>query len=210
MEEIKESPLRVALIGDLIKSRQHDRALIHSHLLEAITSLPNEAGAVDAVRPTVGDEIQGTYSTLGAALRTAYLIRLYMLSHGSDIRFGIGRGEITTIDEAAGIEDGSAWWSAREAIEHVEEKAQSTGWTGVRSSLSPDTTSINPILNLIDSRISSLKAGACESLRGLLLGEANAATAERQGISASANSQRVNTNDLKPLAEAIRRMWDLS
>ena len=50
-----------------------------------------------------------------------------------DVRFGIGWGEVTLLDEATGIQDGPGWWSAREAIEWTAEAQRQPGLALVRT-----------------------------------------------------------------------------
>ncbi len=71
---------------------------------------------------TVGDEFQGAYTTLGAAVEAALHLRLLLLP-AVDTRIGLGRGAVTILDRERGIEDGPAWWAARAAIEEVEQAA---------------------------------------------------------------------------------------
>lgn len=45
----------------------------------------------------------------------------------------MGIGKIAEIDD--GIQVANAWWNAREAIESVDQRAQRSGWSGVRTEL---------------------------------------------------------------------------
>src|ERR1700712_223622 len=98
------SRLRATVIGDVVGSRSAaDRGALH----RAITSALADAAEV-AIEPpvlTVGDEFQGVYRTVGEAIDAALSIRL-ALAPGVDIRFGIGWGAITVLDDATGIQDG--------------------------------------------------------------------------------------------------------
>ncbi len=56
--------------------------------------------AADAIDPpafTVGDEFQGSYPTVGAAIDAALSLRL-AVAPGIDVRFGIGWGAVTMLD----------------------------------------------------------------------------------------------------------------
>ena len=128
-----------------------------------------------------------------------------MLSHGSDIRFGIGIGHIEDIGD--GIQDGSAWWAARASLDDVEELAASSGWSGIRTGIDADDPRLAPSLHLIDAALSKLKPGAAATLLGLVNGQSNQDTATALGISPSANSQRIQSNDLRPLAAAMMAHW---
>ena len=90
-----------------------DRADLHQRLTAAL-----RAAATTAIDPpafTVGDEFQGSYQTVGDAIDAALRMRL-AVAPGIDVRFGIGWGEVTVLDEQTRIQDGPAWWAAREAI----------------------------------------------------------------------------------------------
>ncbi|WP_109774806.1 SatD family protein [Quadrisphaera granulorum] len=118
----------VAVIGDLVGSRRAtDRAGLQRTLVAAL----HDAGALVPARqplaPTIGDEFQGTFSTLGAAARAALLVRLALLEAGADVRVGLGAGTAVVVDPAATppVQDGPAWWAARRAVETAERLAAS-------------------------------------------------------------------------------------
>ncbi|RUP87487.1 SatD family protein [Dermabacter sp. HSID17554] len=228
MASMKAHTYAVAVIGDIVDSRSHDRTALHRALTTALAAL-SEHG-IEPLHPTVGDEIQGIFATHGEALRPAHLLRLRLRESDYDIRFGIGAGEIRIVDRESGIQDGPAWWAARDALNHTEELASTPGWAGVRTGLGLSTThkegsdashatvgtspshephapQITALCHLIDAHISALNPSTCVTLRGLLEGESNVETAERLSISPSANTQRVNRHALRPLAEAIRATW---
>ncbi|MDO5645496.1 MAG: SatD family protein [Dermabacter sp.] len=213
----------VAILGDLVESRHGDRSSTHDALLNALDALNANAAsghrqALEPLHPTVGDEIQGIYPALGPAIRATHLLRLALLTDGVDIRFGLGRGSVEVIDAERSIQDGSAWWSAREAVTAVHERARTAAYAGVRTeAASAESADPGPLsdavltaqLQLIDTRLSSLRRGMHGSLSGLLEGASNADTAAALGISPSANSQRVITHDLRPLADAMTALWRL-
>src|SRR4051812_28570955 len=110
MTEVKlnASSVRAALIGDVVDSRHAtDRSDLHRRVTQALGEV---AGSPPAF--TVGDEFQGSYPTVGAAIDAALTVRL-ALDADIDIRFGIGWGEMTVLDADTGIQDGPGWWSAR-------------------------------------------------------------------------------------------------
>ncbi|WP_307683351.1 SatD family protein [Trueperella bonasi] len=199
---MKEESTYVAVIGDLVASRGSARKSSHSTLMEALKYLPM---GISPIAPTVGDEVQGVFGRLAEAIKATHLLRLRMLSHGSDIRFGIGLGDIEEIGD--GIQDGSAWWDARAALEDVQQLYQTSGWSGVRTGVNHDDPRLAPSLQLIDVSVSELKPSVVRTLLGLLTGESNQETAIAVGISPSANSQRVQTNQLRPLAAAMVSHW---
>jgi hypothetical protein len=74
----------------------------------------------------VGDELQGVFPTLDAALATTLLLQL-ALPDVVECRFGLGIGETGMVASASGdIPDGPGWWAAREAIDHVHALQQRT------------------------------------------------------------------------------------
>lgn len=110
-----------ALVGDVIKSRLHvSRNHMQKLLREALEIVNDQVPAAQELRITVGDEFQGLYSDLAAALEATLLVRL-QLAGRVDIRFGVGWGPLYTFDpsEVPYSQDGPTWWAARDAIENV-------------------------------------------------------------------------------------------
>lgn len=199
----------VALLADQVGSRDSNRAQSHTAILNTLPRINQQVPSLDALRVTVGDELQGVYPTLGQALEASYRLRLE-LAGTVDLRIGLGRGEVVEIDAEHGIQDGSAWYAARDAIGQVAAIAQTRGYRAVRTALvnadadDADTRLITPALQLIDSALGRLRTGAAQSLLALINGHDNQSAAEAAGISPSANSQRIDNNDLRILADAIR------
>ncbi len=198
-----------ALLVDQVESRLSDRAATHPRILAAIAATNEAIPPLDALRVTVGDELQGIYATLGDALAASYRIRTELFGH-AELRFGIGIGDVEVIDRERGIQDGSAWWRAREAIEEVEALASDSGAAGLRTGIRDEREDANPLtistVRLIDANIFRLRAGAREALASLLAGLDNQTAAKRAGITPSANSQRIINNDLRILAEAVHAL----
>src|SRR5215831_1354437 len=97
MVEVKADPsLRATLIGDVVGSRRAgDRPALHRRVATALSQVAG--GAIDAPAFTVGDEFQGSYPTLGAAIDAALTVRL-LLAPETDVRFGIGWGTVAILD----------------------------------------------------------------------------------------------------------------
>src|ERR1700732_5572538 len=115
MGRVKNIDSRATVIGDVVASRQAaDRAGLHHRIMAARRDVA--ATACDPPAFTVGDEFQGSYHTVGDAIDAALRVRL-ATAPGVDVRFGIGWGAVTVLDEQARIQDGPGWWAAREAIE---------------------------------------------------------------------------------------------
>ena len=189
-----------ALIGDVVGSRTApDRPGLH----RAITTALRRVGgaAIDPPEFTVGDEFQGSYPAVGAAIDAALAVRLAVAPH-IDLRFGIGWGEVTVLDTETRIQDGPAWWSAREAIEWTAQAQRQPGSARVRTAFRtrddarPDAAAINAALLCRDHLLGSLDDRSLRILRGLMNNEPKKELAAAEGISASAISQRAGRDGL--------------
>lgn len=200
----------VALLVDVVSSRTAARRDLHAALRAGADEVNRDVEALSPLRTTVGDEMQGVYPTLGDALRASIWLRLE-LAPTWDVRCGIGGGEVTEVGD--GIQDGSAWWRAREAIDWVKALAAKPGHASARTAIRDGRANAMPVADamarLVDAHVARLRPGALASLHGLLRGHDNAAVAAAQGITASANSQRIANNGLRPLADAIAALGRL-
>lgn len=202
----------VALLADLVASRTADRTRLHDAVIEAAATVNDRVSSVDQLRPTVGDELQGVYATLGDALAASFTLR-FSLAPEWDVRFGIGGGQVRTVDPELRIQDGSAWWLAREAIDWVhafaDVKGHGSARTAIRDERAEATPQADALVRLIDAHFARLRDGAVNTFGGMWAGLDNAAIAQREGISESANSQRVINNDLRPLLDAMSTLITL-
>lgn len=202
----------MALLADLVGSRDGDRRASHAAVLGAIEETNAKVPQLDALRVTIGDELQGVYASLGEAMSAAFHLRA-VLSGRVDLRFGLGGGEVRVVDAERGIQDGRAWVLAREAIDAVEGQSRQTGAAGLRTAIRDGRDVANPLAeplsHLVDAHIARLGDDVRGSLFALLEGLSNKVAAERLGISPSANSQRVVNNDLRTLASAIESLQQL-
>lgn len=199
------------LLGDIVGSRQAaDRSAAHRAVNQALRSVAE--GAIDPPAFTVGDEFQGSYPTVGAAIEAALTIRL-AVAPGIDVRFGIGWGGVTILDPEAGIQDGPGWWAAREAIEWTAAAQRQPGLALVRTSFRSgddarrDVDAINAALLCRDHLIGSLDDRSLRIVKGLLSNLAKKDIAAAEGVSASAVSQRAGRDglDLIVLASGFLR-----
>ncbi|HWL37165.1 MAG TPA: SatD family protein [Frankiaceae bacterium] len=208
---------RVAVIGDLVGSRRAvDRAALQQTLRAALLLANVTWTAADPLTPTVGDEFQGTYDNLMAALDATLLVRVSM-PPPFDVRFGIGIGAVTWVDDEPGgafrRQDGQAWWLARDAIDHVAGGARrrhvpSTLRTWVAAAAPDDVpdgrtrsdveipldqriAAINAFLTTRDHLVSGMDARDRRILQRLLVGWQVQEIAEAEEVSPSAVSQRV-------------------
>lgn len=210
MKPTASSSLRATLIGDVVASRRvADRAAAHRALSGALGEASD--GAIDPPAFTVGDEFQGSFRSVGAAIDAALAIRL-AVAPMLDVRFGLGCGEVTVLDPATGIQDGPGWWAAREAIEWVAAAQQQPGLALIRTSFRAgqtargDTDAINAALMCRDHLLGSLDDRSLRIVRGLLGNQTKKDIATAEGISASAVSQRAGRDGLDLIVVASRHL----
>ena len=196
-----------AVIVDVSKSRSHDdRRALQQEIQDAFGRVNGIIAARQPLAATIGDEFQAVYSTLGAATRATLLARL-CLPDGVDCRFGIGRGEVTTIGSGVAglVQDGSAWWSAREAIDEARRHEYSklsfvrTWFRAASETGTPDEALVNAYLLARDHIVGSMNPRARRLLLGHLLGATQGDLAEQEGITQSAVSQNLNRNGANAL-----------
>ncbi len=154
--------------------------------------------AIDPPAFTVGDEFQGSYPTIGDAVDAALQMRL-AVAPGIDVRFGIGWGEVTILDEQTRIQDGPGWWAAREAIQQTATMQRQPGLALVRTTVRgnrDDVDAINAALMCRDHLLGSLDDRSLRILQGLINDHPKKDIALAEGISPSAVSQRAGRDGL--------------
>ena len=110
-----------ALIGDLVGSRDlPDRAATQRRVAEVLDRVATAVPGVQPLEATVGDEFQGAWDHLGEAVRAQLLVRT-LLRPAVDVRAGIGCGTTEVYDATRRplLQDGPAWWAAREALDSL-------------------------------------------------------------------------------------------
>jgi hypothetical protein len=213
MKPSTSSKVCAALIGDVVGSRSApDRVHLHRAITAALADIAT--GAIDPPALTVGDEFQGAYPTVGDAIDAALSIRL-ALQPDIDIRFGIGWGAVTLLDEATRIQDGPGWWAAREAIEWTAAAQTQPGLVLVRTTFrsaadsGPDANAVNAALMCRDHLLGSLDDRSERILRGLRAGRSKKELAMAEGISASAVSQRAGRAGIDLIVAASRELQQI-
>jgi len=215
MVEIKPTASSVALIGDVVRSRTRvDRQALHDELTRALADTNTAVQADDDLVITVGDEFQGVYASLGRALTASFYLRA-ALHPRTDVRFGIGRGSVTTLDPVRGIHDGPAYWAARDAITAAEQRALKAQTRTSRTAYAgPDdapgtVAAVQAALDCLDFMVGSMSTTSREILGGLMRGHTQQDLADQAGISPSAVSQRVRRDGLGVAVEAMQRLGEL-
>ena len=127
--------LRYAVIADIVGSRTLTDRADAQRIFEAALERASEGLALlQAPYPTVGDEFQAVAYTLEDALLLTLRAQL-LLPPQLQLRFGIGAGRIEEFAsgvhrqapargrgaESAALQDGSAWWAARAAINRAHD-----------------------------------------------------------------------------------------
>jgi len=187
----------VACIVDLVGSRrQPDRRATQVALDDALARVNRLAPGREPLAPTVGDECQGVFDDLATALRATLLLRL-ALPEGLDCRAGLGVGSVQTVGAGryGRVQDGPAWWAARDAI--VEAKRRESGrnrsvrtWYAVDDDVAAEPAEVvNAYLLCRDQLVGSMNDRARRILAGVLEGRTQVQIAQDEQVSQSAVSQ---------------------
>jgi SatD family (SatD) len=212
--------VKYTVIGDIVSSKSApDRSGLQELLVSSLREVNRSVKSLEELRPTVGDEIQGTFPTLAAAVQATLQVRLQLLAGGgNDSRFGIGLGEVTVFDRSKGLtQDGPGWWYARAAIDHVEELAQgrSTSFMRVRFAVdeeaeSPlpgnhDVAAVNAFLVLRDQLVGWMNPRRRRLLLGALKGERQVDLAAKERIEQSTVSHHLSAGGINAILAAERQ-----
>ena len=193
-----------ALIADIIRSRElPDRRRAQHVIHETLDRAAEGLALTQRPYATVGDELQAVSTTLADALALTMRTHL-LLPEGLGLRFGIGVGAISEVEGVVGrlIQDGSAWWAAREAIESAH-RLQDEGRTFVRTWLRihPDVVSgsgggqsereglVNSVLILRDQAVFRFQPRQRRMMAGLLMGVTQVEVARQEKVSQQAVSE---------------------
>lgn len=193
------------MLGDLIDSRRlADRAAAQRELTSALATANDRVAATEPLQPTIGDEFQGRFPTLEAALTATLRVQLVMRSTAA-VRFGVGWGHLLVHDaeRAPYGQDGPAWWTARAALDEVEHAGRARGAapsaaTGLRAADdvvdAPTMARLAALRAMLACRDALVAGGDARDARltlAVLDGVSVTGCAEREGISPSAVSQRL-------------------
>jgi hypothetical protein len=207
-----------AVIGDIVGSRGHpDRRGLQERLQGALHAANARCPAVLPLAPSVGDEFQGLYRELPAALEATLFVRLALVG-AVDVRFGVGWGGLELFDPAIAPlgQDGPAWWAAREAVQRVTDgerqreapRGRRTGFALDRSQPSVSQTGadveglVNAFLLCRDEIVGGMDARDARLAFGLFDGRTQADLAAQEGVSQPAISQRYRRSGAHALRAA--------
>ena len=204
--------LRYAIIADIVGSRTLTNRADAQRIFEAALERASEGLALlQAPYPTVGDEFQAVAYTLEDALLLTLRAQLLLPSQ-LQLRFGIGAGRIEEFAsgahrqvlargrgaESAALQDGSAWWAARAAINRAHDVQDASNpfirtWFMAHASVESEYSShcqtcINAMLSLRDHSILKLSARHRRITASLLLGKTQVEIARAEKLSQQAIS----------------------
>lgn len=204
--------LRYAVIADIVGSRTLTNRADAQGIFEATLERASEGLALlQAPYPTVGDEFQAVAYTLEDALLLTLRAQLLLPSQ-LQLRFGIGAGRIEEFAsgvhrqvpargrgaESAALQDGSAWWAARAAINRAHDVQDASNpfirtWFMAHASVESEFSShcqtcINAMLSLRDHSILKLSARHRRITASLLLGKTQVEIARAEKLSQQAIS----------------------
>ncbi|MDU5762504.1 MAG: SatD family protein [Schaalia odontolytica] len=204
--------LRYAVIADIVGSRTLTNRADAQRIFEAVLERASEGLALlQAPYPTVGDEFQAVAYTLEDALLLTLRAQL-LLPPQLQLRFGIGAGRIEEFAsgvhrqapargrgaESAALQDGSAWWAARAAINRAHDVQDTSNpfirtWFMAHASVESEFSShcqtcINAMLSLRDHSILKLSARHRRITASLLLGKTQVEIARVEKLSQQAIS----------------------
>jgi len=202
MNEVKIEA-SVTVIGDLVGSRRSDdRAEAHRRFEHAIDAVNARYAPPVPLRITVGDEFQGIFDSLGAAIAATLRLRMALLPD-VDVRQGIGWGQVIVLAEAPRVEDGPGWWAARAAIKTVEAyerkaplRAVRTAYVAADDEPGPEPALVNAALMSRDLIVTGLSERSMSVLDGLMRGRRQRDIADDLDISPSAVSQRIRSEGI--------------
>ena len=195
----------VGIIADIVDSREMaDRSAGQRAITDAFAEAET---AVSPIRPawaTVGDEFQVIVTTWQDSLRLTLRMQA-LLPDGIQLRYGIGAGQINTIEqgESGPIQDGTAWLHARAAIDEVEERQQRRD--DVMSGFCSDdvglATAVRTQLMVRDHVLGRMKARERRLLSALLFGATQQEAARNERISQAAVSQTLHRSGAMALLD---------
>lgn len=204
--------LRYAVIADIVGSRTLTNRADAQKIFEAALERASEGlTLLQAPYPTVGDEFQAVAYTLEDALLLTLRAQL-LLPPQLQLRFGIGAGRIEEFAsgvhrqapargrgaESAALQDGSAWWAARAAINRAHDVQDASNpfirtWFMAHASIESEYSShcqtcVNAMLSLRDHSILKLSARHRRITAALLLGKTQVEIARAEKLSQQAIS----------------------
>lgn len=211
----------IALVMDIVGSRKlDDRQAAQSEIHSAFERARLHSRAEQEPRETVGDEFQAVFADWTQAILFTSVVRL-ALDGDVDVRFGMGSGGRERVT-ATGLEDGSAWWAAREAVTEARRR-QNGRFPSCRSWFSAErggagtegqgrhgdaqqAALINAYLLDRDAVITRMRPRERQWSLGLLEGRTQGELAQESQVSQPAVSQALSHAGATALVEGLKLM----
>lgn len=206
--------MSVAVTADIVGSRNlADRAAAQSILDETVLRVERDHPSAErALLPTVGDELQGVYPSLTAAMSSLLFLRLG-LPDGIECRYGIGLGPLHDVPSRVGpLAEGPGWWAARAAIDTVHTLQSRTvpgarTWIVTADGVDPaGIPTANAYLLARDQLVSGMSERTRRLTYGRLLGRTQADLARAEGITQSAVSQALASAGAGAILEGFAQL----
>lgn len=202
-------PESVALIVDIVDSRSlENRSRAQRDIRASFADAHRRFTPEKDLWATVGDEFQARYSSIGAAMGATALVRL-TLPDAIDCRFGLGLGASHDVEHGENgepIQDGSAWWRAREAIVSAHTLADH-GHPYLRTWVVTDNpgmaAAFNALLLQRDHAIGRMKARERRLAASILRGRTQKEIAAEEAITQSAVSQNLQRSGATALMAGL-------
>ena len=200
----------VALIGDVIESTGfEDQRSLFTSIEQALCKVNGAVPAQQPLRMSVGDEFQGLYPNVAAALKAGLLVRLRLYGV-CELRIGMGRGRIEMMDpESVPFrQSGPGWWAARDAMNEVRALESKQKWPRslrcrFRSGTDDGTGIINAFLLAQDQILSRMDERDARITIGLFEGEQQRKIATDLGVTQPSVASRQMENGPITLYRAI-------
>jgi hypothetical protein len=204
----------IAVLADIVGSRKlDDRSAAQRILDDAIARVEEHLPlALHALTPTVGDEQQGVYLELEDAMVSLLMIQL-ALPDGIAFRFGIGVGDVRSVDSVHGeLADGPGWYAARAAIETVHARESRTvprtrtwivGAPGQDEVMESTIAASNAYLLVRDELVGAMNERERRLTYGRLVGRSQHDLAAEEGISQPSVSKSLRSAGSAALIEGV-------
>ena len=186
-----------------------DRRILDEAIARVEEHLPL---AHHALTPTVGDEQQGVYLDLEDAMVSLLMIQL-ALPDGIAFRFGIGVGDVRSVDSVHGeLADGPGWYAARAAIETVHARENRTvprtrtwivGAPGQDEVMESTIAASNAYLLVRDELVGAMNERERRLTYGRLVGRSQHDLAAEEGISQPSVSKSLRSAGSAALIEGV-------
>lgn len=206
--------MTIAVLADIVGSRKlDDRSAAQRVLDDTIARVEEDLPlASQPLTPTVGDEQQGLYRNLEDAMVSLLMIQLG-LPDGIAFRFGIGVGEVRSVDSVHGeLADGPGWYAARAAIETVHAREARAvprtrtwivGAPGQDEVMETTISASNAYLLVRDELVGAMNERERRLTYGRLVGRSQHELAAEEGITQPAVSKSLRNAGSAALLEGL-------